>query len=117
MTPMVAILGMVGVAALAAAPGPAVAQIAKNVAAKSPWGPADEIGTLNMTTDVSRLEVLKQVANGRSRPGRGPVCRDAELLWSLRGSDLPDLDDAHARPRHRQGTAVLLRRRNLDVYP
>ena len=31
MTPMVAILGMVGVAALAAAPGPAVAQIAKNV--------------------------------------------------------------------------------------
>jgi kynurenine formamidase len=57
MTPMVAILGMVGVAALAAAP--------KNVAAKSPWGPADEIGTLNMMTDASRLEVLKQVANGK----------------------------------------------------
>src|SRR5262245_43303001 len=65
MTPMVAILGMVGVAALAAAPGPAVAQIAKNVAAKSPWGPADEIGTLNTMTDASRLEVLKQVANGK----------------------------------------------------
>ena len=65
MTPMVAVLGMVGVAALAAAPGPAVAQIAKNVAAKSPWGPADEIGTLNMMTDVSRIEVLKQVANGK----------------------------------------------------
>ena len=26
------------------------AQIAENVAAKSPWGPADEIGTLNMMT-------------------------------------------------------------------
>src|SRR6185436_16731249 len=41
------------------------AQIAKNVAAKSPWGPADEIGTLNMMTDASRFEVLKQVAGGK----------------------------------------------------
>jgi hypothetical protein len=44
---MIAVLGLVGVAALAVAPRAAVAQIAKNVAAKSPWGPADEIGTLN----------------------------------------------------------------------
>lgn len=41
------------------------AQIAKNMAAKSPWGPADEIGTLNMMTDASRLDVLKQVAGGK----------------------------------------------------
>ena len=41
------------------------AQIAENVAAKSPWGPADEIGTLNMMTDASRLDVLKQVASGK----------------------------------------------------
>jgi kynurenine formamidase len=41
------------------------AQIAKNVAAKSPWGPADEIGTLNMMTDASRYDVLKQVAGGK----------------------------------------------------
>jgi len=41
------------------------AQIAKNVAAKSPWGPADEIGTLNMMTDASRFDVLKQVAGGK----------------------------------------------------
>lgn len=41
------------------------AQIAKNVAAKSPWGPADEIGTLNMMTDASRFDVLQQVASGK----------------------------------------------------
>lgn len=41
------------------------AQIAKNVAAKSPWGPADEIGTLNMMTDASRFDVLKQVSGGK----------------------------------------------------
>ncbi len=41
------------------------AQIAKNVAAKSPWGAADEIGTLNMMTDASRFDVLKQVAGGK----------------------------------------------------
>ena len=41
------------------------AQIAKNMAAKSPWGPADEIGTLNMMTDASRFDVLKQVAGGK----------------------------------------------------
>jgi len=43
----------------------AQAQIAKNEAAKSPWGPADEIGTLNMMTDASRSEVLRQVAGGK----------------------------------------------------
>ncbi len=41
------------------------AQIAENVAAKSPWGPADEIGTLNMMTDASTFDVLKQVASGK----------------------------------------------------
>lgn len=41
------------------------AQIAKNEAQKSPWGPADEIGALNMMTDASRLDVLKQVASGK----------------------------------------------------
>ncbi len=40
-------------------------QIAEYVAAKSPWGPADEIGTLNMMTDASRFDVLKQVASGK----------------------------------------------------
>ena len=41
------------------------AQIAKSVAQQSPWGPADEIGTLNMMTDASRLDVLKQVVSGK----------------------------------------------------
>jgi len=41
------------------------AQGAKNEAAKSPWGAADEIGTLNMMTDTSRLDVLKLVTSGK----------------------------------------------------
>ena len=65
MTPIVAVLGLVGVIGLAVAATEADAQIAKNVAAKSPWGPADEIGTLNMMTDASRFDVLKQVAGGK----------------------------------------------------
>lgn len=64
-TPIVAVLGLVGVIGLAVAATEADAQIAKNVAAKSPWGPADEIGTLNMMTDASRFDVLKQVAGGK----------------------------------------------------
>ncbi|MCB9990459.1 MAG: cyclase family protein [Rhodospirillales bacterium] len=43
----------------------AYAQIAKNEAAQSPWGPDDEIGTLNMMDDASRLDILKQIASGR----------------------------------------------------
>jgi kynurenine formamidase len=65
MKPVVAVLGIVGVAGLAVAPGQVGAQIAKNVAAKSPWGPADEIGTLNMMTDASRFDILRQVAGGK----------------------------------------------------
>ncbi len=60
-----AAFGLVGVAALTMVSGEAAAQIAKNVAAKSPWGPADEIGTLNMMTDTTRFDVLKQVAGGK----------------------------------------------------
>jgi kynurenine formamidase len=65
MKPVVAVLGIVGVTGLAVAPGPVGAQIAKNVAAKSAWGPADEIGTLNMMTDASRLDILRQVTSGK----------------------------------------------------
>src|SRR5688572_25504929 len=32
---------------------------------KSPWGPGDEIGTLNMMTDASRANVLSRVAGGK----------------------------------------------------
>jgi len=61
----IAAVGLVSAVGLALASGQAVAQIAKNVAAKSPWGPADEIGTLNMMTDASRFDVLKQIASGK----------------------------------------------------
>ena len=57
--------GLAAVVWLVFAPADATAQIAKNVAAKSPWGPTDEIGTLNMMTDSSRFDVLKQVAGGK----------------------------------------------------
>ena len=42
-TPLAAVLGLIIAVGLALAPGEAAAQIAKNVAAKSPWGPTDEI--------------------------------------------------------------------------
>jgi kynurenine formamidase len=51
--------------AIGVAPGPAAAQIAKNVAAKSPWGPGDEIGTLNMMTEASRFDALSRIASGK----------------------------------------------------
>ncbi|MBO0721042.1 MAG: cyclase family protein [Blastocatellia bacterium] len=41
------------------------AQVARNEAQKSPWGPDDEIGALNLMTDASRLEILKQVVSGK----------------------------------------------------
>lgn len=63
--PVLAVLALVGVAGLAIAPTHALAQIAKNEAAASPWGPTDEIGTLNMMTDATRLDVLRQVAGGK----------------------------------------------------
>jgi kynurenine formamidase len=59
------VLALVSGVAFAVASGGAVAQVAKNVAAKSPWGPADEIGTLNMMTDASRFDVLRQVTGGK----------------------------------------------------
>jgi kynurenine formamidase len=58
-------LAVAGAVAAATVCGPANAQIAKNAAAKSPWGPADEIGTLNMMTEASRFDVLSRIANGK----------------------------------------------------
>lgn len=43
---------------------PATAMAAE--AGKSPWGPQDEIGTLNMMTDSSRLEILARVSSGKT---------------------------------------------------
>ncbi len=61
----ITVLGLVSALGLAVVSGPAVADIAKNEAAKSPWGPADEIGALNMMSDASRFDVLKQIAGGK----------------------------------------------------
>jgi kynurenine formamidase len=65
MKPTMGIVKFAGVLGLALTCAAAQAQIAKNVAAKSPWGAADEIGALNMMTDASRLEVLQQIASGK----------------------------------------------------
>lgn len=32
----------------------------------SPWGPNDEIGTLNMMTEASKLQILSRIASGKS---------------------------------------------------
>jgi len=64
-TKFIALFVFIGMAMGALIPLQANAQIAKDVAAKSPWGSADEIGTLNMMTDSSRLDVLKQVTGGK----------------------------------------------------
>jgi kynurenine formamidase len=39
---------------------------ANEVAGKSPWGPNDEIGTLNMMTPTSRLAILSRIASGKT---------------------------------------------------
>jgi len=56
--------GLCAVAVLMAASTVVLAQ-AKNEAQKSPWGPDDEIGTLNMMNDASRADVLKRVTGGK----------------------------------------------------
>lgn len=53
------LLGIMFAAQLAA-----VAQ-QKETVGESPWGPEDEIGTLNMMTDASRLQVLSQIKTGK----------------------------------------------------
>jgi kynurenine formamidase len=39
---------------------------ARESVGRSPWGPADEIGTLNMMSDSSRAAILARVAGGRT---------------------------------------------------
>jgi kynurenine formamidase len=38
----------------------------KETVGKSPWGPDDEIGTLNLMSDSSRLAVLSQIRSGKT---------------------------------------------------
>ena len=37
----------------------------KEAVGKSPWGPDDEIGTLNMITEASQLQVLSKISSGK----------------------------------------------------
>ncbi|MHA7777848.1 cyclase family protein [Roseibium sp. M-1] len=49
--------------AVALAGSPAMAE--SDQAGRSPWGPEDEIGALNMMSDASRLEILQRIDAGR----------------------------------------------------
>jgi kynurenine formamidase len=60
-----AALGIAAMLGVAITPVISVAQSSSQEAAKSPWGPTDEIGSLNMMTNASRLDVLKQVSSGQ----------------------------------------------------
>jgi len=65
MTRIVAVFGLACVLGLLMAPGISIAQTTTDEAAKSPWGASDEIGTLNMMTNGSRLDILRQVTTGQ----------------------------------------------------
>ena len=65
MNKIIALFVLVSLMGFSLAQGEAVAQIATNEAQKSPWGSSDEISTLNMMTDASRLDVLKRIAGGK----------------------------------------------------
>ncbi len=45
--------------------GVILAQDAPGQVGVSPWGPEDEIGTLNMMTDTTRLEILSRISSGK----------------------------------------------------
>ncbi len=38
----------------------------QEVVGTSPWGPEDEIGTLNMMTEASQLQILSQISSGKT---------------------------------------------------
>lgn len=38
----------------------------KEIAGESPWGPEDEIGTLNLMTETTRLQVLSKIKSGKT---------------------------------------------------
>ncbi len=65
MNPIHASLALLGLLATAAHAGPKDAPATLARAAKSPWGPDDEIGRLNLMTEASRAAVLSRISGGR----------------------------------------------------
>ena len=66
MTRLSAMFGIISLGLVLAAPGSAQTQISKDMAAKSPWGPDDEIGALNMMNEASKLAVLGKIKSGKT---------------------------------------------------
>jgi kynurenine formamidase len=56
-------LGLLG--ALLLTFGAAAAQTTTGMAGQSPWGPADEIGRLNMMTEASQRAILQRIGSGK----------------------------------------------------
>ncbi len=65
MTSRVLTLAQAAIAAGMLLTSAAQAQDTGSSAGISPWGPADEIGTLNMMTDDSRTDILGRIAGGK----------------------------------------------------
>jgi kynurenine formamidase len=60
-----ALVAQTMLAGKAAAQAPVAASAAtRDSVGRSPWGPNDEIGTLNMMTDASRARILSRIAGG-----------------------------------------------------
>lgn len=66
------------------------------VVGKSPWGPTDEIGTLNLMTDASRGAVLSRVAGGKVYDLAAELFNGMPSWYLLGGSALPVLAHSHA---------------------
>lgn len=95
-------------------------------AGRSPWGPSDEIGTLNMMTAASRSAVLVRV-NGERLYDLSVEYFVGMPSWYLLGDPRYQFADALAarnrgrRSRRRRAIRErrgrLYRRRDLDVHP
>ena len=93
----------------------------------SPFGPADEIGMLNLMTDESRALALAAADASKVFGPLGGLPRGNAIMGRSRRSHLSDLDVAHAA-RQCQRECIggragaervghLLRRLHLDVHP
>ena len=62
---VLAVILVAALPALAEDAGGAKKRVGGATAARSPWGPTDEIGRLNLMTDASRAAILARIAGGK----------------------------------------------------
>ncbi len=83
------------------APSPAGRKVGAAKAARSPWGPNDEIGRLNLMTEASRAAILSRIAGGRVYD-LGVEYHKGMPSWSLLGDPTYQIWMTHTP----QGTVV-----------